>query len=444
MATAFRFRPNLESLEQREVPVAKLSFFASAQSGASILNSYLIRGTNGVDNVTVTEDPTTGAVAMTGVQVPGGILPFGNPVIIRVDLRGGNDIFTYLVQSSALPLVRQVEYIGGPGRNSFVLDSAAMPTTGANLAPSSALSITYDGAQGRVQNFTTTFGTVTASVVNLEYTFGAGNDRAINVAFMGAVDADSTVTGVVDLGSGSTVGTLANPANSFVLGLGNIIGAGDVLGTRMDFTVLGGPRTDGVRLWTNAWMIGTAPSRVTVRADLGGGADIFTLGPGGGLVLGRETTFQVQVHGGPGNDRLQMIDNATTPGGIAMLGFAGMFDLDLFGDAGNDRVQVLFSNNPVFDNVTFGAAATFRMRLAGGAGKDTVEASLTTGALGGITGTYDVQVRGGGGNDLMGLSIVDPVACIYRGGAALLDGGLGLNKLDPVIGAAGNVRRLNV
>jgi Ca2+-binding RTX toxin-like protein len=155
--------------------------------------------------------------------------------------------------------------------------------------------------------------------------------------------------------------------------------------------------------------------------------------------MGTAATFQVQVHAGAGNDRLRAYGIQAT---AFHLGLVSLLDLGLYGGAGNDTVQVLFADNPG-GTVSFTAPATFRLRLGGGAGRDTVEADLSTAAA--QPGVYDVQVRGGSGNDVMGLSIVDPVFCLYHGGAALLDGGLGINTLDPAIPLpAANVRRVNV
>jgi hypothetical protein len=73
------------------------------------------------------------------------------------------------------------------------------------------------------------------------------------------------------------------------------------------------------------------------------------------------------------------------------------------------------------------------MYFGGGEGPSGVKLHTlsNTGTITDPKGVYDVQVLGSGGNDVMGLMVNDPLHVTYRGlfDTALLDGGLGVNRL---------------
>lgn len=440
-ATSFKFHPSFEPLDPRDVPAVTATAFASVAHG--IPDSILIRGTNGADSVRIDDDGLRIAInngALTS--------PIDSPVIIRVSLLDGNDSLTYLVRSPTT-LVRKIEYSGGLGKNSFKLDDQD-GVSGVQLNSGSFLAIDYDGAQGRVSSFDVHFNSILGSVVTLDAAFGAGNDRNVQVTFGNpsvvgnpSIDQDSTVTMMVDLGSGSTTGTAANPANDFTLTLAGNIGNFDTVASTVSCTVLGGAKVDRVD-FVSAFNLGnpTAGSRVNFSANLGGGGDKFTLTRSApqGLFGG---AFLVEVHGGTGNDVLSAING----GNELHLDPGAVFDLNLFGEAGNDTVSCLFNTNRLGDDLDFGpgGASVFRLRLNGNAGNDTVWAALSNTSFSNTAAVYDVQVLGSGGNDVMGLIVTDqtdPPHLIYRGGAALLDGGLGVNTLKDLV--EGNVRQINV
>jgi hypothetical protein len=435
-----RFRPQLEGLESRLVPAITVTPFASRTGGPN--DSIFIRGSLRADDVTLTD--SGGAVAILDGTTPV-TNPIPDPVIIRVALRRGADQVKYLVPS-AVVLDRSLEYLGGFGRNSFLLDTATPAGTGVDLLAGSTLNLSYDGSQGEVMSYIAHFGDVIGSTVSFHLLFGAGNDRDMAVILGGDIEADSSITGLVDLGGGTTTG--AGIANRFTLTVGSggsTLGTTDESsGTSVIFDVLGGSKADDVRLTTNFGLFGSSlhPARVRFNTNLGGGADRFTFNNVGTPSLLEQAALTVIAQGGNGNDLLVAVNT----GGLISIGSNATFDLNLFGGAGNDRLAAAFTNVAAGD-FDFAADGLVRLRLDGNAGLDGVTADLANTAASSIDGVWDVQVLGSLGDDRMALAIADlvPGDITYQGGMALLDGGLGRNRFAMGFPPPGdNVRVLNV
>ena len=77
-----------------------------------------------------------------------------------------------------------------------------MGGTGVDLLAGSNLNIRYDGSIGRVLSHVSHFDTVVGSTIGFDLQFGAGNDFDIAVILGGPIEDDTSVTGLVNLGSG--------------------------------------------------------------------------------------------------------------------------------------------------------------------------------------------------------------------------------------------------
>lgn len=435
-----RWRPQLEALENRLVPTITVAPFASRTGGP--LDSILIRGSRADDNVTLTDTGTTISILDDTTPV---VNPVPSPVIIRVLLGRGEDQLKYLVPS-AVTLNRTVEYVGGPGSNAFLLDTATPAGTGVSLLAGSVFNLRYDGTQGTTLSFVTHFNDVIASTITLDLLFGDGNDRNIAAIFGGEIEDETSITGIVDLGSGTTRG--ATIANQFALTVGS---GGSTVGTTDDdagssvvFDVQGGTKADEMTLTTGFDVLGsgTRPARIRFNSNLGGGNDRFTFNNVGTPSFSAQSSLAVIVQGSNGNDRLV----ATNTGGLISISSDATFDLNLFGGAGRDRLAVSY-NNVAGGDFAFAADGLVRLRLDGNAGRDGVTAHVVNTATSDINGVWDVQVLGSTGNDKMALAISDlvPGDITYQGGLALLDGGLGINGFAAGFPPSGdNVRVLNV
>jgi hypothetical protein len=443
-----RFVPICELLETRLAPAVTFATFKSNPTlGAA--DSLLIKGTPGHDSIVLTDDGAT--VAITANGKPLDVSSLSNPVIIRFNLGKGNDRLEYLVPSTTT-LVRKIEYTGGPGRNSFLFDSASTSGTGVSLDSGSFVGIAYNGVQGRVQDFRTVFGDVTAAVLSMHHVFGAGNDRGVRVEFKGDVGGDSSVTGLIELGGGTTTG--AKLANDLTLLVGDsgdeVIGAGDSAGSSLAFDVIGGARADSFAFRTGFGTLGTlggAATRIAVNANLAGGIDDGFFANDAAPTLLTSSSLAFTVHGGGGNDNLAAFTG--TLGSTLTLADQARLEIALFGDGGADFMEVNYGLvSAMAGDLRLGAGAMFRLLMDGGAGADLVAAQLINTDTTDPTAIFDVQLLGSAGNDMMGLNINDNgVSPAFLGGLALLDGGLGVNTMDAPpqgFGIAGPVRRLNV
>jgi hypothetical protein len=391
--------------------------------------------------VTLTD---TGVVAILDGAMPV-VNPVPSPVIIRALLGKGADTLNYLVPAP-LSLVRTIEYAGGAGGNKFLLDTAAMGGTGVDLLAGSNLNIRYDGSIGRVLSHVSHFDTVVGSTIGFDLQFGAGNDFDIAVILGGPIEDDTSVTGLVNLGSGGKKGAaIANEFGLTVGSGGSTIGVtDDEGGTGVVFDVFGGPKADKVTLTTGFGLFGsgTHPARVRFNTYLDGNNDKFTHTNVGTPTFIAQSSLTVIAQGGGGKDTL-LSENT---GGVISMGADAVFDLNLFGGASVDSVKAEYTDVAGGD-FAFAATGLVRMRLNGEGGVDGVTADLSNTAGSSPLGVWDVQVLGSLGDDKMALFISDLVAgdITYQGGAALLDGGFGKNTFAAGIPLPGtNVLVLNV
>src|SRR5262245_6470534 len=91
--TASRYRPTLELLENRLTPAVTVTPFKSNPT-AIANDSLLITGTRAANRVQVTDDGSSVTVAVNGNPLT---LPLMDPVIVRLNLRQGNDQLEYIV-----------------------------------------------------------------------------------------------------------------------------------------------------------------------------------------------------------------------------------------------------------------------------------------------------------------------------------------------------------
>jgi hypothetical protein len=154
--------------------------------------------------------------------------------------------------------------------------------------------------------------------------------------------------------------------------------------------------------------------------------------------------FQVTARGGPGNDRLQAIRGKELTTGRIGIAANAILAVTLVGDAGNDLLQAIFTAATA-TALDIGADGAFKLGLHGSAGSDWVGARLENDdTLSSPLGIYDVQLLGGPGGDRMGLAILDAVPLLYVGGHALLNGGSGVDAIDPALGVKGQVERKSI
>lgn len=170
-------------------------------------------------------------------------------------------------------------------------------------------------------------------------------------------------------------------------------------------------RDDGVEM-TAGGFVGN--SVVDVRVDGQGGNDQLqaTLDWDVLDILGvPSSTLRYSAWGGDGDDELAIAGES----GGSTANVYGLLDLGLYGQGGSD---VLAADLGQF-NLNGG---TLKLRSVGGAGDDDVS---LTGDFRGSGGLLDIELRGGGDNDILSTSANASVSHTYKTLAALLDGGRG-------------------
>jgi hypothetical protein len=381
-STARRFfRPGFEILEERWTPTIT-PFDCDPAVGGN--DSVRIFGTSGVDRVVVTDDPDADSITYQHDVGNNGSIDFTLTTstfdfCVEVDLRAGNDILIYNVESDYSSSVKQLSVFLGTGN-----DRVTFNTNGFDITAGSEwiIEITDPPTAGG------------ADRVFLDFASATTNGTDTNIV-------DSAVTVTVDLGTGADRAVV-----NFDGDIGNGAGTAD---TTVDLF----------------FALGSQDDRFTGQFDL----NFFDVFNDGELAL--------QVGGGGGNDVLRLQRHPDfAPLGAASID--GKLDVILQGAAGNDIIDCNFAMATV-NAFTSSQLGHIDLRVYGDTGNDNIEVSLSNDQF--ATLNYDVVVRGGAAADTMGLSFESASGSTITFNAlgyALLDGGLGPDLLSF---SQGNVRR---
>ena len=371
------FRPGFEKLEERWTPTITPIDCDPDVAGN---DGVRIFGTNRADRVVITDDPVGDSVTYQHDVGNNGSIDFtlttsSLDYCVEVDLRAGNDLLIYNVQSNYSVYVKHLSVFLGTGN-----DRVHFNTNGFDITNSTEwiIEITDPPSAGGADSVFLDFATPTSqatstdilnSAVTVAVDLGAGADRAV-VNFDGDI---GDGTGIAD----STVDLF------FALGLQN--------------------------------------DQFTGQFDL----SFFDVFDDGELAL--------QVGGGGSNDTIRLqrhpdFANAT-PASID-----GKLDINLQGAGGNDTIDVDFALAS-FNAFTSSQLGHIDLRVYGDTGSDNIEVRLSNDATAILN--YDVAVRGGAAADTMGLSIASSIGATITFEAldyALLDGGLGPDVLSFSLG----------
>jgi hypothetical protein len=329
----------------------------------------------------------------------------GGSVVFDVQLKGGNDTFSYIGSSSVAAGARILSVDLGSGGDVF---------SWIQTSPVSANSrIDLDVVAGSgADTLDIDFGSVLNSLVSVRVDTGGGSDKydfaVVRLEDGASMDVDT------DLGAGFNTHTM------------DIKEVGKNSQAYLDVSIVGGKHADKVQV-LNRDDVGLtmSPSHLSVTVDLLGGNDtyegIFT---GGDFLVDDNSQATFVVRGGTGNDNLSVRREGS---GFLRLDPGAMCIIDLDGGAGNDIVSADFGGTDAWQLGS--ATATLKMRLEGGLGDDILSCLLSNNA--GTTGKYDVALHGGAGSDVMTFNLVNNGGTPTFGpaGGIILDGGAGIDTL---------------
>lgn len=425
---AVRFRPHVEMMENRLAPAVVVTVLDLDHDG--VANDLKIAGDSKANFIRILDDPS-GTLQLEidangdGDTTDPADRPLG-PVagfekVILVLLGDGNDRVNFSAQGDYLASERRLLVNLGQGNDFF-----QFTTNDHDVLASSDVAITVFGGGGNDQA-EMLFDGVSSSAVSVQATLGAGADGKLNTPCLltfgqsgGTIDNFASIDADWDLGSGS---------NNFTISIPDV--GADVVGQAVvDINVLGGPAGDIVGLDLLGGVgNGTAPSNLTVAADLGLSNDIFT-----GRVdaddfsVASGSQVRLNVQGSAGDDTLG-VTTFGTQSSVMDLQLSSLFSVILRGGQGNDVVTF-----KVFASVqapgTLKLNGQLYLRLHGGDGDDQITLKLINSAD--SVGNYDVAVFGGFGMDTVkfGLSAASAAVTFKPRGKVLLDGGLGDDTLE--------------
>ena len=433
-----RFRPALESLENRFVPAVTFQVVDIDSDGDKDLR---ILGNGENAEVRITEDPAANELLLsinhngdadftdpndfvdrTLVATDGFHLTGGSIVL---SLGAGNDKLLYAIENGDLVgVTRNLGFDLGAGHDVLHLVSNFNRLVGCdiNLAiltrgGADFVNLDFVGASATDANIDHTNLTINAAMAGGPwdiFTLDLTN-RVGNTAF-DSVDNGSVVDVNVDGGAG---------LNRCQLELDNV---GDTAQASFAMEYLGSNDAGTDSLWWNLLGDVGNSSVIDLKATLQGGNDVFAsqLNPGTFDLEHASAQVKYWVDGGAGNDRIGLTANDRNLGPYVME-LAGLLDVTFLGGTGNDRFDLDFAVSYQF-NLT----GTLKLRVAGGAGHDRFgEPTLVISNTAISTGVYDVLIAGDAGNDRMHFSLNKAGAPVTFGtaGAIVLDGGTGIDRL---------------
>jgi hypothetical protein len=423
-----RFRPALEIMEARLVPAVQVTVLDLDNDG--VANDLKIVGDDKANRIRLLDDPSGTLQLEIDANGDGDTSdPADRPLgpvagfekVILIVLGNGNDRVTHTVLGDFAGAERRLIVNLGQGNDFF-----HFTTNEHDVLAGSDVAITLF-AGGGTDQAEVLFDGVSSSAVSVQALMGAGADGKLNTPCLltfgqegGSIDNFASVDADWDLGAG---------VNNLQVAVGAVGADADGQAT-VDIGVLGGTAADKIGLdLLGSVGNGTAPSNLTFAANLLAGNDIFT-----GRVnadqfnIGSGSQVRLTVLGNDGDDTL----------GLATFGDqASVIDLDaesLFaavfrGGLGNDVF-----NFKVFASVQAPGSlkldGQLYLRLDGGEGNDQITLKLLNTAA--SVGNYNAAVFGGFGKDTVkfGLSHNAAAVTFKPRGKVLLDGGLGLDKLE--------------
>ncbi len=333
MPRAHTARPSLEALESRTC----LSVTTTLADGGHTLR---LAGGAGADDVRVAQDDHRNELVVTWTSDGRrGERRFRSSQItdVVVDLRDGNDRFTYTLNGGKLTRAKEVRVGLGAGNDIALFDLAG--------------DVVVHQARSASRPAAPTPASLRADV-RIDVTGGAGDD-AVDALF-GHLTAQADVGFRADLGSGDD--------------RGNVSLFGDV-GARSRMALdLGGSLGDDV-LSVSAVGADVAEGAALDVAQRGGdGRDVLELDHAGRLA----GVLSAWAHGGAGND-------VVSAGVTTTWDSAGRVSLRGFGGAGDDSLRLRHTPTPPPPNVRFVAPWVSRVRFDGladgGPGRDTASVS---------------------------------------------------------------------
>lgn len=417
----------MERLEGRIAPAVVLSVvdidFDGTADDVRIVgdggNSIVEIQDNGSNMLTISIDADgDGDTSGKGDMAPTNF-PFSDgSVALDVKLGGGNDELNYTATGNLSAATRLLTADLGSGSNTFAFKTGAFDVLNASRI---SLDVTCRTA---VDAVTVDLDEVRKSSVTVGLAVGAGNDTA-TVDF-GRIDDGSSVDVGGDLGPG---------VNALTMDFQQV-GFGD--GGTVDLDVTGGVGKDTVTLNLHDDVgNGTKASLLSFNADLGAGDDSFAANldyANNVFRVDDHSLASIAVKAGAGNDSLSV--KGVGAAGTIRVDSDARLAVDLQGGAGNDAINLDLGKSDALELI-----GAVRVRLAGGIGDDVLTAMLANNVN--TTGSFDVAVLGGGGDDQATFQVNSNGGTPTFGpiGKAILDGGLGedvlTNGSKPVSTAAG-------
>lgn len=411
-----RYRPVLEYLESRSLPAVVVTTSIDLDSDGQtddvrivgdIKNNHIVIDDNSTSLLIDVDKNGDGDFTDPGELVDLTQTPADSTIVVDIRLGEGDDQVNWLHSSSGLSGdLRSISVDLGIGNDEFVYDTSG-------VAVNNSSELIFDIVAGKGTDVVDIeLLSATGSLVVVQASMGGGADTA-NLTVAGAIGAGTSMDVDFDLGGGS---------NTSALQFEGVGGGGQAF---MNVAVTGSNSTTQV---DNVSMVlsgtvgnGTLPSRLSVDVDLLGGNDSFTGILNSAIAnVAALSTAEISVHGGAGNDLLQLTSiNSST------IDIDGTLDLEMIGGAGNDTLTAdLFTAN------LFDLTGELRLRLEGSDGNDILTANLRNTAA--STGNYTIALFGHAGNDTVTYDLEATGAAVTFGpaGVALLNGGLGSDTLD--------------
>jgi hypothetical protein len=417
-----RFRPFLESLEDRIVP--RVNFFANLDlDNDGNFDDFRIVGDKRATRVTIVEDPAAGGLTISidangngnFGQVGFGDFPptfFGGiqSSVIDISLGSGNDFVDIRVEGDFAGQSRMYLFNASKGNDRFSFDMQGHAVTS-----SAHLSFEFAGFGGsdRVE---TLFNDISDSFVALNVSGGGGPDD-VALDFTGTIDDGAVVEAEVVLGSGN---------NKFFLNLEGV-GSDSSHGV-FRVNVLGGRHFDNLQVEFGGPVgNGTIPSFLEFVASLDEGNDFLFLDLRDEFAVRSNSAVQITAYGGGGNDLLDIDDDFMGAANNLVIEANALLAIDFFGDAGNDTLDIVLDQPLNPSTVTL--LGNLHVRSQGSSGNDTMSLNLGNDNL--SSGNYDVALYGASGNDSVQFNLEANGAAVTFSPLALvlLDGGPGKDTL---------------
>jgi hypothetical protein len=408
-------RLSLCPLDHRVVPAVVLTTLDLDGDGSAddvrivgdARNSKVTVQDNGANTLTIAIDANgDGDLTDLGDSIAVPHIFNGDSVTLDLNLGGGNDTVEYTATGNLSASTRVLGINLGAGSDKLLFGTGTNDILNACRV---FLDVTAGGGADMVG---IQFDEVRQSLVDITADLGLGADT-YNLAF-DRIDDGAAVTVHTELGAGPNTYT----ADFQEIGFGDR-GA-------VDMTVVGGNQADTVRVNMHDDVgDGTKASRFAAVADLLGGNDTFqsAFDLGGSVFrVDDQSQCSLVVLGGAGNDTLSAAGTGST--GTIRIDPNGLLSLDLDGGAGNDTLITHFGAPDALELI-----GLMRIRMDGGLGDDHLTCLLANNAN--TTGSFDVAVRGGAGNDPMIFSEANDGGAPAFGptGKVQLDGGTGVDTL---------------